>query len=891
MPAESSPRTPHLGISPDALDLLPLAAYVCDAEGVIQHYNARAAALWGREPHTGEHGDTYCGALRLFRLDGTPLPHAESPMAEVLRTGQPQRDRRVVIERPDGARITVLANIGPLWGPASLAGALSLFQDVTEPTRLADEPPTRETQLRALVNALPVPIYTTDASGYITLYNDAAAELWGRRPELGREKWCGSYRMFQPNGLAMPLDECPMAQTLRQGQSVLGAEIVVERPDGRRRHVLPHPELLRDESGAIVGAVHLLVDITSQKQAEARIRQSEERFRAIVEATPECVTLIAPDGTLLEMNSAGLAMVEADRPEQVVGRPILSLIAPEHRDAFAAFHEAVCRGERQRLDFEIVGLRGTRRMMHSHAVPFAGADGRWLHLAVTRDLTEQNRADVVRNLLAAIVESSNDAIVSKDLDGTITSWNSGAEHIFGYTAEEVIGKHISIIIPPAQGDDVSLILNRIRRGERVDHYQTKRRTKDGRILDISLSVSPIRDATGTTIGASKVARNITEERQAQEALRRSEEQLREVNGRKDEFLAMLAHELRNPLSAIASAVKLARSSTSNEHREWSNEVIDRQVRQLARLIDDLLDVSRINRGKIQLRKQTVDVGPILSSAVDSVRPLIEERNHTLSIAIGSGALRVHADPVRLEQIVVNLLTNAAKYTECGGHVWLSAEQQSSDVVIQVRDNGIGIAPEKLPQMFELFVQGDRALARSEGGLGIGLTVVKSLVEMHQGTVSATTAGPGRGCEFTVRLPAAVEPRPEPAPAPPSETGSRRASRILVVDDNADAATGLSRLLKLLGHEVRTVNDGHEAIAVATRFEPDVVLLDIGLPGMDGYQVARVLRQQPVCKDSVLIAVTGYGQDDDRRKGREAGFDFHLVKPIDHDALLALLSAS
>jgi PAS domain S-box-containing protein len=632
--------------------------------------------------------------------------------------------------------------------------------------QLLDELQQGEERLRHLVSALPAAIYTTDREGRVTLFNDSAVDLWGRRPEIGKDMWCGSFRIFRPDGTPLPFDQCPMAVALQEGRPVLGEEIVIERPDGTRRCVLPHPVPLHNAGGEIVGAVNMLVDITERK-----------------------------------------------------------------------------------------------------------------------------RAEVERNFLAAIVESSDDAIVSKSFDGVITSWNKGAERIFGYTAQEVIGRHISLLVPPEQADDIDHILGRIRRGERVDHYETKRRTKDGRILDVSLTVSPICDAAGNIVGASKVARDITEQKRADEALRKSEDQLREANRRKDEFLAMLAHELRNPLSAISNAVKVARKSELTEQLQWSTEVIERQVKQLARLIDDLLDVSRISRGKIQLRKEVVDIGPILNSAVDTVRPLIEDRKHELNVSFRSGTLRVKADPVRLEQIVVNLLTNAAKYTEAGGRIWLTAEQIRNDVVIQVRDTGVGIPPEKLPEMFELFVQDNSSLARSEGGLGIGLTLVKSLVEMQQGTVSASSDGPGKGSEFTVRLPAVVGFRTEPVKATPANGNGRHASSILVVDDNADSARGLARLLKLLGHDVRTAHDGREAIMVAETYRPDVVLLDIGLPGMDGYEVARQIRKNEACKDSVIVGVSGYGQEDDRRRGREAGFNYHLVKPIDHDALLTLLSTN
>ncbi len=368
------------------------------------------------------------------------------------------------------------------------------------------------------------------------------------------------------------------------------------------------------------------------------------------------------------------------------------------------------------------------------------------------------------------------------------------------------------------------------------------------------------------------------------------DELRDNDQRKDEFLAMLAHELRNPLAAIGNAVIVTTRSRLKEHIDWSMDVITRQMKHLTRLIDDLLDVSRISRGKIELRKDVLDATPILDSAAVTVRPLVEERKHSLDVSIDRGNLWVDVDPTRLEQVVVNLLNNAAKYSENEGHIWLSARNEGGEVVISVKDQGVGIPPEKLPQMFELFAQGDRSLARSEGGLGIGLTVVKKLVEMHGGRITAKSGGLGKGSEFTIRLPGAPRPAvPRGEVSAPAAIASRKA-RILVVDDNADTRRGMVRLLKLIGHEVATAHDGHEAIKVARKFGPEFILLDIGLPGMDGYEVASRLRREEWCKDAVIVAVSGYGQDEDRRRSKEAGFDFHLIKPLDHDALLSLLSA-
>ena len=366
--------------------------------------------------------------------------------------------------------------------------------------------------------------------------------------------------------------------------------------------------------------------------------------------------------------------------------------------------------------------------------------------------------------------------------------------------------------------------------------------------------------------------------------------LADEDRRKDEFLAMLAHELRNPLAAISSAVHLAKLSPSVEQRAWSDEVISRQVRQLSHLIDDLLDVSRIRLGKIQLRKRAVDVNEIVTRAIETVKPMLDRKKHVLDLHLNAGPLHIDADPTRLEQGVVNLLTNATKYTDDGGRIVVSLRRDGDRILIRVKDSGMGIAPEMLAKIFELFVQVDGSLDRSQGGLGIGLTLVRKLVEMHGGTVSAFSEGPGLGSEFVVSLPVATATgEAGPSYDLPAIKQTTEPRRILVVDDNLDSARGLARLLRSSGHEVAVVHDGPSALDAVQISAPDVILLDIGLPGMDGYQVASAIRAQGL-HAAKIIAVSGYGQDDDRRKSKDAGFDHHLVKPIDPDRLHALLAS-
>jgi PAS domain S-box-containing protein len=371
---------------------------------------------------------------------------------------------------------------------------------------------------------------------------------------------------------------------------------------------------------------------------------------------------------------------------------------------------------------------------------------------------------------------------------------------------------------------------------------------------------------------------------------RAEEALREADRRKDEFLAMLSHELRNPLAPIRNAVHLLRSADPDRRtREWASGVIDRQVQHLTRLVDDLLQVARITTGQIELHKRPVPVTAFLTPAIEAARPLIDTQRHELICAVAADGLWVDADATRLTQVVVNLLANAAKYTEPGGRVWLTVHAEDGQLVISVRDTGIGISRDMLPKVFDLFSQADRSLARSQGGLGIGLTIVRRIAEMHGGRADAVSAGPGTGSEFIVRLPltaapAGVQPQPQAPPAAPA------AQRILIVDDNSDAAESLAMILTLIGHEVRTAYDGPSALDSARGFLPEIVLLDIGLPGLDGYEVARRLRHDILSgREVVIIALTGYGGEEDRGRSQAAGFDYHLVKPVMQDTLNELLN--
>ncbi len=502
-----------------------------------------------------------------------------------------------------------------------------------------------------------------------------------------------------------------------------------------------------------------------------------------------------------------------------------------------------------------------------------------------KDRARQVTAAEAQSHLAAIVDSSDDAIVSKDLDGTIRSWNKGAERIFGYTEAEMLGRPIATIIPPELQAEEWEILAQLRRGERIDHFETVRVTKDGRQLDVSLSISPIHNDAGEVVGASKIASDITESKRIARVLA-------EADRRKDQFLAMLAHELRNPLAAVSSGMELLAVSTDEAQQAEARRMMDRQIKHLVHLVDDLLDMSRISRGVVILRQDVLDARTVVERAGEAARPLMREHRHSFEVVIPDDALPVLGDATRLEQLLANLLTNAAKYTPPGGRIRIDATRLEDHIELAVRDNGIGIPPNLLPEVFDLFAQSERLPDRASGGLGIGLTLVKAIALMHGGSVDARSKGPGQGSVFTVRLPAvdaATDARTEGTTGTEPAPKAGAPQRILVVDDNQDAAMALAQLLEIAGHSVHAVYDGPSALEAAAAFRPDTVLLDIGLPGLDGYEVARRLRADPALQDVLLIAISGYCQAEDRRRSRKAGFDHHVAKPTDHRELLALIA--
>jgi len=770
-----------------------------------------------------------------------------------------------------------------------------------------------------------------------------------------------------------------------------------------------------------------------RKEATRSLRASEERFQLFMDHSPTTAYIKDAQGRYHFVNRTVERMF--NRPlEQWVGKTDFDIFPPHEAKII---HEndlsVLASGQTAQFLEASTAPDGVHHYL-SFKFPLRNGDGSWLLAGMSADITEQQRAFQTQQQLAAIVESSHDAIMSIDLNGTITSWNRGAEKLYGYLAKEIIGKPVSVLIPPDRTEAFPAMLERFRRGERIEHFETVRVAKDGRRVDVLLSVSPVLDAEGKVTGASKIAHDITDRKKAEIALRQSEmrerlranelatlleavpavvwiahdrecrritgnraaskllrlpmdanqsvtapvperpahfkvlqdgvelrpdqlpvqmaaatgqevrdfeeevvfddgqrvhllgqamplrdelgqvrgavasfiditerkqaeqererllEELRDQDKRKDEFLATLAHELRNPLAPLRNGLEVLRLGGLNtEVAEEVRSMMERQLEQMVHLIDDLLDLSRISRGKIELRNKRIEVTTIVQAALEASRPAIDEACHELKISAPSEPIYVDADVTRLGQVISNLLNNAAKYTERGGRIYLAVEPSDREVMIRVKDNGIGIPAHMLPHVFDMFTQVDRSLERSQGGLGIGLSIVKRLVEMHDGRVHARSDGPGMGSEFIVCLPRATSAMPrQGGDAEPACASGRR--KILVVDDNRDAATSLAMMLKLMGNDTRTAHDGLEALDVAAMYHPDLILLDIGMPRLNGYETAKRIRDQAWGQNIRLVALTGWGQDNDRRKSEEVGFDEHMVKPISPESLKKLLAS-
>ncbi len=585
---------------------------------------------------------------------------------------------------------------------------------------------------------------------------------------------------------------------------------------------------------------------------------------------------------------ANPAFVEQSGIANVLGRTIREVVPAEADEWIRIYDAVLTSGAPSRFEHELVTMS---RSLELYA--FRVDDEPLRSVGVLfKDVTDRNHADGLlrdsEERYRRLFESAKDGILILDFaTGVIIDANPFMTELIGYSAVELAGKELW---------QIGLFADKAASEAAVRQLQDKRyirfenlplQSNRGQTVEVEVVGNAYREHRHSVIQCN--IRDISERCALERVMQAQAAALAALDHRKDEFLAMLSHELRAPLAPIVSAVQILRLQANQGLVErQACLIIERQVGQIKHLVDDLLDVSRITAGKVHFRSVPITFDTIVELAVEAVRPLVEWRHHHLTVVLPPDPIWLAADAARLEQAVVNLLTNAAKYTDEGGHIWLTLDREGDRAVLRVRDNGVGITAELLPRVFDLFTQEQRSLDRAQGGLGIGLSLVRRLVELHGGTVDATSKR-GTGSEFVVRLPMAPPPPAAAVPPPVRVVKVEQGCRVLVVDDSVDTTHSLALLLSTSGHQVRTAHDGPGALAALALEPADVVLMDIGLPGMDGYEVARRIRRQPGLAPVVLVAMTGYGQERDRQLAHEAGFDHHLVKPADLDELLRILA--
>jgi PAS domain S-box-containing protein len=555
--------------------------------------------------------------------------------------------------------------------------------------------------------------------------------------------------------------------------------------------------------------------------------------------------------------------------------------------------------------YETVRIRkdGQRILVSLTVSPIKTAEGEIVGASrIAREITERKQLERDARHFAAIVESSHDAIVSKDLNGIVTSWNPAAEAVFGFSASEMVGHSIRRLIPGDRQQEEDQVLASVRRGERVDHYETIRRRKDGTLVPVSLTVSPIRNSAGVVIGASKIARDVTERKRAEDERQRLLRIAQEASQLKDEFLATLSHELRTPLNAILGYIRLMRSGLlSDEKQSQALDTVARNATSLTRIVEDVLDVSRIISGKVRLNVQLVELPDIVCGAVDSVRPAADAKGLRLEMIVDPQPGPVTGDPERLQQIMWNLLSNAVKFTERGGRVQVRLERVGSHVVVTVSDTGVGIPESFLPYVFDRFRQADAGISRARGGLGLGLAIARQLVELQGGQISVVSDGAGQGSTFRVALPLRIvhtgrpidarEHRPAPTADGHVDVPQLQGIRILAVDDDGDALALLREILETTGATVTTADSGEHALESIEHMTPDMLVADLAMPQMNGFELIDRLRQSEhrEIREMPAAALTAYARSEDRARALRSGFQIHLTKPIDPGELMAAVA--
>ena len=757
----------------------------------------------------------------------------------------------------------------------------------------------KQERLRTTLASIGDAVITTDVEARITNVNAVAEKLTG---------WTIAEAMGQPldavfrivNETTRKTVENPAIRALREGVIVgLANHTVLIAKDGTERPIDDSAAPIRCKDGEVVGCVLVFRDISERHRQEAELEEQERQFHTLAESIPQLAWMANTDGHNFWYNRRWYEYTGTTL-EQMEGWGWQSVHDPEELPkVLERWKTSIATGMPFDMTFPLKGRDGQFRPFLTRVEPVKDDEGRVVRwFGTNTDITELKRVqqalhDSERRMRLA-TETTKVGIWEWNLITGEVRWDAMMFQIYGIapTPNGVVQYRdwSEAVLPEDLPQQEAVLHDTVERlGSSSRHFRIKRRD-DGECRSIDCVETVRMNDAGVAEWVVGTNLDVTDRKHADAQLRQLAAELSDAHRRKDEFLATLAHELRNPLAPIRNGLQVMKLAEGDRMAvERSRSMMERQVEQMTRLIDDLMDLSRISQGKIVLQKARLRLAMVVQHAVETSRPLIEQQGHELVLDVPDEPIHVDGDETRLCQVFANILNNAAKYTDRGGRIRLGVEQQGSEAVVVVEDNGVGIPAPMLPKVFEMFTQVDRSLEKSHGGLGIGLNIVERLVEMHGGTIGVESDGHGMGSRFTVRLPVVQAVTENTPDAATGEKATPAARRILVVDDNRDGADSLAEMLSIMGNETQTAHDGVQAVEGAVSFRPDVILMDIGMPKLNGYEACRRIREQAWGKNIVIVACTGWGQEDDKQKSQEAGFDLHMVKPVDPAALLKLLA--
>jgi len=886
--AEEARRRSELNLA-DFFENANLGMHWVGPDGIILRANRAEMELLGysAEEYVGSH-------ISKFHADESVI----QTILSSLSRGDTLDDYPARLRSKDGSIREVLINSSVFREDGEFIHTRCVTRDVTAQKRAEADIWEKEQLFRATFDSAPVGIAHVGLDGRWLRFNDAVCAITG----YAREKLTALTfaDITHPEDLEADWEQ---AHRLSAGEIALYTmEKRYVREQGDFVWVRLTVSLLRNAAGAPVNFISVIEDFTERKKAEDALGESQLFTRRVLDNLFAFVGLMTADGTLIDVNRAPLEAASISASD-VIGKKFWDCYwwsySPLVQERLRVACERAAAGETIRydvpvrmagdmemwIDFQLAPLRDSNANITHLVASGMDISERRLTSAALRESEERFR-DLAENIpqLAWVAEPGS--------EGKISWFNKTWLDFTGSSIEQMSGSGWKSVHHP---DYVERVVQKFEYHVKnsLDWEDTfPLRGKDGQYRWFLSRMKCIRDQSGQVVRIFGTNTDITRERQLEEQLRQLAAELSEANLRKDEFLATLAHELRNPLAPIRNGLQLMKLAGGQQQAsiEQARSMMERQLTQMVRLVDDLMDVSRISLGKLELRKEQLPLARVLSSAVETSRPLIEQMGQELDFTPPDPSVIVYGDLTRLAQVFLNLLNNAAKYSNQGGRIQVNIELLGSEVVVAVKDTGIGIAADQLPRIFGMFTQLDGSLEKSQGGLGIGLTLVKRLVEMHGGMIEAHSEGPGKGSEFIVRLPLVLKANQVQSLGVENEQAASKSSlRILIVDDNRDGADSLAEMLALLGNDTCAAYDGQQGVDRAEEYRPDVIVFDIGMPKLNGYEACRVIRNRPWGKKVVLIAVTGWGQEKDRKRTREAGFDHHLVKPVDPQDLMKILA--